>query len=219
MRYFIFFVLALALVPSIAFAQAHQAGSNIMAGQQVYYIDSSCGGAYRAPMLRPYSSAAIFLSYPKNSWATVAQANNDDLALDKGSLMTFVSGALVNDNGTIYVMSDNGSCNFQTNSTKRGIPDANTFLSLGYKWSNVISGDTSFSTAGNLISSAEAHVSGTLINDNGTIYYLTYNGKIGVTSMDEFNSKGFQLKNVVPANNKDRALPVDPYGWYGPLIP
>jgi len=182
-----------------------------------------CGGPVRpadAPpciptVLRAYPSAAIFLSYPKNSWSDIVQANADDLASNQGPLMTFAPGTLVNDNGTIYVV-DGDWANLLITPLKHGIPDAATFLSLGYKWSNVVSGDISSIAAGDIISASNAHLPGALINQNGTIYCITQYGKIVFTSIDDFTSRGFKLKNVVPANSQDAALPTDTYGWHEP---
>jgi len=225
-RYLLYLISLLAFLPSIALAAIHPGGTNVISGQQVYLIPEPVAGYCTVPpsfapcsnpTLRAYPSATVFLSYPKNSWANITQANSDDLALPKSELMPFAPGTLVNDNGTIYVMADSRRFYADPDSTKHGIPNAATFLSLGYGWSNVIAGDTSFMTAGEVVSPTGAHLPGTLVNDNGTIYYITQWGKIGITSMDEFNSKGFDLKNVVPANGKDKALSPDSFGWIGPL--
>ena len=78
---------------------------------------------------------------------------------------------------------------------------------------------------GQVISSVAAHLPGTLINQNGTIYYVSQHGKMGFTSMAVFNSWGFDLKNVVEANSGDLALPINEFGanvstWYmGALTP
>lgn len=224
--YFSPLIYLLALIPTqVVFAQAHQDGTNVVSGQQVYTVQHApCPPAHLTPgcppdLLRAYSSAAVFLSYKKNSWTSLVQANGDDLALGKGPLIPFAFGTLVNDNGTIYVMSDDGNGNFSSNlnDIKYGIPDATTFLSLGYKWSNVVTADTSFMPAANTVSASSAHLPGTLVNDKGTIYYITKYGKIGITSMDEFTSKGFNLQNVVPANKQDISLSADMYGWAGTL--
>lgn len=181
-------------------------GTNISINGIVYYVQApAIGGAMPInpppPTLTAYTSAAVFLSYGFNSWAAVASASADDIQLTKnGRLMPYADGSLVNDNGTIYVIS---------NGAKHGVTTASVFLSLGYKWINVIYGNASFMPDGAVISAALAHAPGTLVNQNGTIYYISNFGKMGFPSLAVFNSWGFNLKNVVPANGEDMALSKD----------
>ncbi len=188
------------LTDSTNLNNAHPAGSNVSFNGTVYYIQQLT--------LTPYTTAAAFLSYGFNSWSNVVPASSGDMALAKNdTFMPYAPGSLVNDNGTIYVISNN-----PTNGIiKDGITNASIFLALGYSWANVISGDTSFIAAGPVISSVAAHMPGTLINQNGTIYYISSYGKMGFPSMAVFNSWVFNLKNVAEANSGDLALSPNPY--------
>lgn len=186
----------------------HPAGSNVSSNGTVYYIQPPfIGGAMPInppqPTLTAYPSSAVFLSYGFNSWNNVIPASGNDLALSKNSyFMPFADGSLINDNGTVYVIS---------NGSRNGVSSAAVFTGLGYKWSNLISGDTSFMPNGKTISSIDAHLPGTLVNQNGTIYYISGFGKMGFPSISVFNSWGFNLKNVVLANNGDGTILTNRY--------
>jgi hypothetical protein len=160
----------------------------------------------------PYTSAGAFLSYGFNTWSTVLPATTGDLALDlptytpSGSTQSrtyFIpprNGSLINDNGTVYLI---------TNGLRTGFASSQAFLGLGYSFVNAQPGDTSFMvTLAPINSSAMAHPDGTLINDNGTIYLLKNNYRMGFPSMAVFYSWGLKLNEVVPANSYDRSAPV-----------
>jgi hypothetical protein len=95
----------------------------------------------------PYTSAGAFLSYGFNTWGAVVPATTGDMALPvatyrpSGSTQQttyFIpprNGSLINDKGTIYLI---------TNGTRVGFANAQSFLELGYSFSNAQPGDTSF---------------------------------------------------------------------------
>lgn len=164
----------------------------------------------------PYTSAGAFLSYGYNSWDKVVQANTADVALpastdsypSKTNYIPPRDGSLINDNGTIYVVSD---------WHRRGFSSAKVFLDLGYSFSNAIPGDTSFLTTYTPISSSKReHAPGTVINDNGTLCFLQSpfraedktSGRQCFSSMTDFYNWGFKLNEVIPANSYDRKLPL-----------
>ncbi len=187
----------------------HPYGTNISAGGVVYYIQAPVvGGAMPInppkATLRPYSSQVVFLSYGFNSWSSVVPANNADLALEKSSnLMPYADGTLVNDSGTIYIINSGG---------KTGFANPRIFLGLGYSWQNVIFGDTSFvPTSGSPIYQVAAHPAGTLVNQKGIINLITAYGKMGIPSMEIFNSWGLKLNNVVSVNFFDEKLQNNSY--------
>jgi hypothetical protein len=181
-------------------------GANVLMNGTVYYVAPPIifgpapgpGMPQPQPTLSPYTSAAVFLSYGFNSWPGVLTISNAEAALQISGFMPYADGTLVNDNGTVYVISGN---------TKHGIPSANAFTALGYQWSSVISGSVSFMSDGGIVSSANAeHLPGTLVNFNGTIYYVGGYASVlpyGIPSMSVFNSWGFKLSNVVQANSFD----------------
>lgn len=164
----------------------------------------------------PYTSAGAFLSYGYNSWENVVPASSADIALP-ASTASFPSktnyipprdGSLINDNGTIYIVSD---------WHRRGFTSAKVFLDLGYSFSNAIPGDTSFLTTYTPISSSKReHAPGTVVNDNGTLCFLQSpfkaedktSGRQCFTSMSNFYEWGFKLHEVIPANIYDKRLPM-----------
>lgn len=186
-----------------AFAAAHAAGTNVVSNGTVYFIDNN-------GQLRPYTSAGAFLSYGFNSWSNVVAASAEDMALPRGSFVPPMDGSLINDHGTVYLM---------TNGQRAGFTSAANFLGLGYAWANVIPGDTSFLTSAPLINTtAMAHPAGTLVNDHGTVYLLTTTGKMGIPSLSVFNSWGYSFSKVAPANSYDSALPMSA-GVMNALVP
>lgn len=176
-----------------ASAAAHGAGTNVVSNGTVYWINS-------AGQKQAYTSAGAFLSYGFNSWSNVVPATAEDLALPNGSYVPPMDGSLINDKGTVYLM---------TNGQRAGFTSAAVFTGLGYSFKNVIAGDTSFlPSAANINSTAMAHPVGTLVNDSGTVYLMTASGKMGIPSLSVFNSWGYSFAHVVPANSYDTATPM-----------
>lgn len=162
-------------------------GSNISSNGIVYFYDGIS--------LRPYTSAGAFLSYGFNSWNSVQPANADSTTLPKGNSIAPRDGSLINDQGTIYII---------TKGARAGFANKNVFLGLGYKFSNVIVGDTSFLPTLAPISNASGpHPVDTLINDHGTIFLTTSLGRIGIPSRSIFYSWGYAFSQVVAANSFD----------------
>jgi hypothetical protein len=171
-------------------AALHATGTNVSSNGTVYFLDGTSK--------RPYTSAGAFTSYGFNSFGTVVAASAEDLALPTGAFVPAMDGSLINDNGTVYLI---------TNGQRAGFTSAANFLGLGYSFSNVIAGDTSFMTSAPLISSTSmAHPAGTLVNQAGTVYLITSTGKQGIPSLAVFNSWGYSFSKVVPANQYDVAL-------------
>lgn len=182
-----------AALPFVASAQQHAVGTNVVSNGTVYFINSS-------NQKQPYTSAGAFLSYGFNSWAGVQAASPEDLALPTGSFVPPMDGSLINDNGTVYII---------TKGSRAGFTSSAVFTGLGYSFSNVIPGDTSFmNTLTPVSSTAMAHLPGTLVNESGTVYLITSTGTQGIPSLAVFNSWGYSWNYVVPANSYDAALPM-----------
>ncbi len=158
----------------------------------VYYVD----GQSR----HPYTSAGAFLSYSFNSWPGVRPASAADIALPLStSFLTPRNGSLINDHGTIYII---------TNGERAGFASEDVFKNLGYSYSNAAAGDTSFMITLPPIASASAiHPNGTAVNIDGTIYLIDNGKKIGIPNMQVFNSWGFKMNEAVTANSYDRQAP------------
>jgi hypothetical protein len=153
-----------------------------------------------------YPSAAVFLSYGFNNFANVRPGNPEDLnyyapyAGAPPTVMAPANGSLVLYSGTVYLV---------WNGSKIPFTNANAFLGLGYNWNEVISANISKDgdTALQITSETQSHPPGTLINQNGTIYYIDLTGKEAIPSMAVFNSWGFSLNKVVNVNTQDMQLP------------
>jgi len=183
-------VASVASFASLAHAAVHATGTNVVSNGTVYFLDGSTK--------RPYTSAGAFLSYGFNSWSGVVAASPEDLALQTGAFVPPMDGSLINDNGTVYLM---------TAGQRAGFTSASNFLGLGYSFSNVIAGDTSWMTSAALINSTSiAHPAGTLVNQAGTVYLMTATGKQGIPSLAVFNSWGYSFSKVAPANSYDAAV-------------
>jgi hypothetical protein len=193
-------------VTSSSAGSAHPVGANVLGSDgTVYFINT---GNTRSP----YTSAGAFLSYKFNTWASVVSASSADMALPlttytpNGSTQVttyFIpprNGSLINDKGTVYLI---------TNGLRTGFSSEKVFKELGFSFSNVYPGDTSFMvTLAPINSSAMAHPDGTLINDNGTIYVMKNGNRMGFPSMAVFDSWGYWMSEAVKANSYDRQAPV-----------
>jgi hypothetical protein len=206
--------------PPALLSQSDPAGTNIISNGTVYYIAAPAeggaplgcteAGSSSCPALEdyliPYPNAAVFESYGFNSWASVVPASAADMALQQSGIMNYADGSLVDDHGTVYYIEPSTEC-------KAPFTSAQVFLGMGYSFSSVISGDTSFDTyTCTPISAVGPHPAGTLISQNGTIYYITISGKMGFPSLSVFDSWGFKFDNVVAANSYDASLSSNPYG-------
>lgn len=108
---------------------------------------------------------------------------------------TFSSGSLVNDNGTVYII---------RGTQKVGFTTWQSFVDLGYNPKNIVKGDTSsYSPSTFFAVDNAAHPWGSWLSSNGTIYYSTQAGLIGVPNQEVFTSNGGQWSYVVPANKYD----------------
>lgn len=173
----------------------HAVGTNVkLPDGTVYRISENS-------WLQPYTSAGAFLSYKFNTWAGVVDANTADLALTKS--VTYIpprNGSLINDKGTVYLI---------TGGVRAGFANEAAFKGMGYAYTNVYPGDTSFMTSIVPINSAnQKHPNGTLINDNGTLYVMQNGYRVGFPSMAVLDSWGYWVTEAVPANSYDRQAEV-----------
>ncbi|OGE78219.1 MAG: hypothetical protein A2751_03625 [Candidatus Doudnabacteria bacterium RIFCSPHIGHO2_01_FULL_46_14] len=154
---------------------------------------------------RPFRSPEVFYSHGY-SFSMVGQATADDLNLPIGPVMIFRDGTLVKgpNDPLVYLI---------TTGYKRPFQTAEDFLGLGYSFFNVVTANAeTFADlpVGGIMSEAKYggnHPPGTLINDNGTIYLITPNGRSGFANADDFRSHGYGFNQVVLANETDRTLP------------
>jgi hypothetical protein len=181
------------VVPNDGGAYYSNPPRNVLYNGTVYLTD----GIIR----QAYTSAGAFLSYSFNNWYSVVPATPQDLALPVANGQPFIqprNGSLINDHGTVYIIS---------NGVRMGFSSADVFLAMGYSFGNVMAGDTSFMVTFPPINSAsQRHPWGTVVNQNGTLYYLSDDDKWGVPDMATFFSWGLKLEEVVTANQYDRNL-------------
>jgi hypothetical protein len=170
----------------------HAPGTNISSNGTVYFFDGIS--------LRPYTSLGAFTSYGFNTLSNIQIANSADFTIPPGTFVAPMDGSLINDHGTIWVISKG---------QKLGFTNEAAFIGLGYSYANVIPGDVSFMRTGAYITSAsQAHPIDTVISNNGTDYLVTSRGLALIPSQDVFNSWGYAAAKVVPANSFDTAASV-----------
>lgn len=212
-KYILLFVTLILAIPS--FAQAATLGEFIHDKGTVYVISP---GSNSVNYRRPFTSAGAFSSYKNHSWANVRPATTSDLsAASVGPFVPPREGSILcSDRGEDYK-----TCYLISNETKRGFTSSQIFLCLGYQFSNVYQGDTSWlAKGGNIDTCNQAHPRGTLILMDGQYYIVGNNGKHKVSSSD-LETWGYSTIEAVPANSYDRNLPTlgsigsRPAGWYG----
>jgi hypothetical protein len=130
-----------------------------------------------------------------------------DLALPEGSLLLPADGALVRSqqDPTVYLISD---------SQRDGFTSAKVFTALGYKFSSVLTVTNpelqALPEGNNLSNTAAAHLDGTDIFYQGTIYWISGGVRYPYPSLVVYNSWHIvnDFSGVVPANAQDLHLPV-----------
>lgn len=165
---------------------------------------SSDGTIYLASggQKRAFRTPETFFSYGYN-FAEVKFADPQDLALPDGPVMPFRDGTLLKskDSPLVYLVSDG---------QKRGFTSSDVFLGLGYSFASVVSADAATFAdlpTGPVIDKTNiAHPAGTLVLDNGTVFEIMGNGRVGFSSELVFFNAGHNFSEVVSANAADRAL-------------
>ncbi len=167
----------------------YHVGSNINIAGTIYrvLVDNSRSA---------YTSAGAFLSYKFNSWKEVLLPKSTDTVPESLSPYTPPrDGSLINDKGTVYLVSNGKRSGFVSNSV---------FTGMGYTYNFVRPGDTSFmQTLDPIKSASQKHPDGTLIKDNGTLYVMKNGARKGFPSMEVFNSWGYWTGEAVVANSYD----------------
>ncbi len=190
------------VAPLAAHAAAHGVGTNVKSSDgTIWYITSS--GTRRA-----YTSAGAFTSYGFNSFATVVDANSDDLNLPVDS-----AGFIPPQDGKIFCATATkgsdvkGECALVTGGMKAAFTSASVFTGNGFSFSRAQYGDSSFlSKTSNIDNTTAAHRTGVLVNNGGTVQLVGSNGLLGIPDLTTFNSWGYSFSDVVPANTADKAL-------------
>lgn len=188
--------ISLFAIPFFANAATDAPGTNVLTNGTIYMVTAD-------GQLRPYTSAGAFLSYGFNSWSDVVQASSNDMALPVGSFIPPRDGSIICSNGG----SDKGTCYLITNGQKAAFTSEAVFNASGFNFKYALYGDVSFLPATSSISNAtQAHLPGTLINNNGTVEIVGTNGTIGVPSMNVLQSWGYSLIDVVQADTADQTF-------------
>lgn len=192
---------AMALAPFAARAAAHAVGTNVKTSDGTVWMIMPDGTR------RAYTSAGAFLSYGFNSFATLVDANSDDIALPQGSFIPPQDGTIFC--ATQTKASDvKGECSLITGGMKAAFTSEANFTGRGFSFANAQYGDSSFLTkTTNIDNTTDANRPGVLVNDNGTVKLVGNNGVLGIPDLATFNSWGYSWAKVVPANAADKALP------------
>jgi hypothetical protein len=150
-----------------------------------------------------FRDAAEYQSYGYN-FDQVVPANAADLQLpfDAGNILKAMAGTLAvdaSDGKTVYMVG--------SNYTKRGFTSVAVFQALGYSFDNLPRINSADYPVGPMIDSAlAAHPDGSLVLDQGTIWWIGADQKQGFASMAVFNTYGFGSNRIVAANSADSAL-------------
>lgn len=180
-------------------AAARSLGTNISTSDgTVYTITQESNITVR----RPYTSAGAFLSFGFNNWGNVLPATADDLALPVGTYIPPRDGSIIcSDRGA-----DKGTCYLITENKRAGFTSAEIFNKLGFNFNTTLSGDVSFLNAStNIDSDLQAHRPGTLVNKDGTVYFVSPTGLLGIPDWASLLSWGYSQQDIVPANTADRS--------------
>ena len=123
----------------------------------------------------------------------------------EGTNLKYPDGTLImGSDKTVYAVSDNGK--------KRGFTSPDIFTGLGYKWENIVAiSDAELQTyaTGAIISSADRHPTGALLNINGTIFQISSNNQLrGIPTPNIFNANHFDWDSITIATQQDKALPI-----------
>ena len=150
----------------------------------------------------------VLLSYGLST-TDASTATSSDISIPAGPLLLPNNGALVKSSTdpTVYIISAN---------QKYGFESLATFTSLGYSVNAILTipaPQLQAVPAGPILNNgSSAHLAGTDIDLNGTIYYIGGDdGLYGYPSLDVFNSWHIpgDFSTVVPANSADALLPIN----------
>lgn len=171
--------------------EAHPGGTLVLSGGTVYMLNDDATGRYGIDSLEKFNSQRF-------SFANVVPANSADLALSDLGLLSWGSGVLFNDGGTVFQVAGG---------MKHGFTSAANFTGNGFSFAKVKTGNLSSLPAGaNIDSTTGAHLEGTFVLDGGTVYMVTATGKKGISEPGVLYSFGVNFSDVVPANDADKAL-------------
>ena len=148
-----------------------------------------------------FASWNVFLSHGGSS-AKLVPGNSFDASLSTGVPLPFADGTLVRYQGKIYYM---------WHGARRAFASDQVFSALGYSFANVIDDDLhSYKDGAMITSGTSAHLDGTLVNSNGTIYRIFGGSRYGIPNEPTFYSHGFSFAKTVPINSADSAYGIYP---------
>ena len=184
--------------PTPAPAGAHPNGTLINDNGTIYLVVNGKKRGFRNP--EEYMSHGY-----KFSQAVTANSTDRALPSEAQAIEKALDGTLAldkTDNRTIYMIA---------NGQKRGFTSAAVFQGLGYRFDQAVAINLADYPAGPVIDSvAPAHPDGALVldkNDKRTVWWILGGQRKGFQSLEVFNTYGFDLGKIVPANDSDMALP------------
>lgn len=181
---------------SASFASAAPASLGFsMDGAVVLDSDAKTIYLITANERRGFPSAAVFFSHGYE-FKDVVPIKQMDYTKTEGKHMVYREGTLVKGSAPIvYIISEG---------VKRPFVSADVFLGLGYSFGNIVFDEGSvlgtIPTGTEIYSANISHPAGTLVNHNGTIYVMDTSARIGIPSLEVFNSHGYEFKDVVTAS-------------------
>ncbi|MBX4187719.1 MAG: hypothetical protein KW793_01125 [Candidatus Doudnabacteria bacterium] len=184
---------ALVVVP-VASAAPHSNGCLVNSNGTVFALENG--------QRRGFPSPDVLLSHG-NTFGQVVMANADDMALPVGPVMVYAEGSIIKgpNDPLVYLVSGG---------QKRGFVSGSVFTGLGYSFANIqwapVNTFQDLPTGSNVESATERHPNGTwVIDGTGTVWRMTATGRMGLPSMEVFNSYGKSWATVVVANAADMA--------------
>jgi hypothetical protein len=99
---------------------------------------------------------------------------------------------------------------YENNTWTKKLVTYDAFMNMGYRWSQVTAINSDFmpqATSANALTSTDRHPDGTLINDDGSVYYLDHGTRRYVDRF-VFESQRWDWNDIVPASTLDKQLPL-----------
>ncbi len=163
----------------------------------------AAGGKYsiRLEYYERYGDSTVQLK-----WSSASQPEQivptSQLYTNVLGLSVYTDGTLLQDGDTIYIVEYG---------TKRPIASMDLFNQLGYDVNNINTGDFTAVPDGPAVTTAQSrHVRGSLVDVNGTIYFLGKDVKYAFPSLEVLNSWEQNKNRIIKGNQFDLSLPDGP---------
>jgi len=200
---------------NLSLSQGQSAAVSIYGNGGNYYISSNSNSGVASASLNG-STLNVYALSSGSSTMSICQNNGSGCASvyvtvgggyaynGGGGVLgasTYANGALISENGTVYIVYKN---------TKTGFISSSIFTGLGFSFGNVINvGYSGLTDSGYTVRTAyAAHPWGSWIKSGSTVYFVHDSGLIPVPDWNTFLNNGGQANLIVNANTYDFRLPM-----------